>query len=593
MRRFRALAITAAMIAAAVPARSEAPLPAVLEVLGTVTNAARPVANALVIALNLQDFDSVQTYSGVDGSFSLPQLRGGIYKVIAVKQGFLPAITTVIPTRSSHRVALKLDTEKKARRSATQEIWELRGSLPPDVLRDLDNMLQPAEIVTYAIPRFRGEMVSVTGVTNQASNPAYAQTAVGVQGRLGDSWQVGLRGNMQRFEDPTDDVRFGDALAESSVMSMELRSTDDQSYRLASTKSSWTYADAPESDRQADVRAHNFEWRNGPARVQVRYFEQENLFRDASLTSNRSNLFEVAGTVPVMRTRRNDLGVALRVKQESVSGQADIFRTADLSANGSVSVVPSVVLHYGIDSRIGMEGQEWAPRTGAEWKLTSNTSLVGSAMVKVLDRETNTSLVALPSIVYWSEDGRALPRYTYTFGIVTGKDEANRFSAIATITELDEALRIIFADEHNQFWDGLEVEAGDIRRDLRLAYRKQFGNVLAVDVATAAGTASQRDPAQPREKVYVTGDLQSTFHPTRTTIAVSYRDIQQPFEDGDEEYRSERIHVRMAQSLYLPIDIKLLLGLELARAENSPYLLDTLSVEGRSKKYIGGLAVNF
>ena len=593
MRRFRAFAITAAMIFVAVPARSEAPLPAVLEVLGTVSNAARPVANALIIALNLQDFQSVQTYSGSDGSFNLPRLRSGIYKIIAVKQGFHPAITTVVPSQqNSHRVALRLDAEKKAKRSASQEIWELRGSLPPDILRDLDAVLEPQEMATYAIPRFRGEMSSVTGVTNQPSNPAYAQTALGVQGRLGDSWQVGVHGNMQRFEDPTDKVRFGNALAESSVMSMELRGAGDQSYRIASAKSTWAYAD-PENEREADVRAHNFEWRNGPARVQVRYFQQENLFRDVPLQSNRSNLVEVAGAVPVMQTRRSDLGVSLRVKQESFSGSADLFRTADLSANGSLAVVPSLILHYGVDSRIGMEGQQWAPRTGAEWKLTENTSLVGSAMVKVLDRDTNTSLIALPSIVYFTEDGRALPRYTYTFGIVTGEDESNRFSAIATVTEVDEALRMIFADEQNQFWDGLEVEAGDVRRDVRVAYRHQFGSVMAIDVATTAGTASQRDLAQPREKVYITGDLQSTFNPTRTTLAVSYRDIQQPLETGDEEYRSERIHLRMAQSLYLPIDIKLLLGLELARSENSPYLVDTLTPEGRSKKYIGGLAVNF
>lgn len=593
MRRFRAVAITVAMMIVTVPARSEAPLPAVLEVLGTVSNAARPVANALVIALNLQDFQSVQTYSGSDGSFSLPQLRSGIYKIIAVKQGFHPAITTVVPTRANQRVALRLESEKKVKRSAGQEIWELRGSLPKDVLRDIDAVLEPAEMVSYAIPRFRGEMLSVTGVTNQPTNPAYAQTALGVQGRFGESWQIGVRGNMQRFEDPTDNVRFGDTLAESSVMSMELRSTGDQSYRIASTKTTWAYAD-PDNEREADVRAHNFEYRNGPARVQVRYLQQSNLFRDVSLQDKRSNLIEVAGAVPLVQTRRNDLGVALRVKQESFSGQADLFRTADLAANGSIAVVPSLILHYGVDSRIRMDGQQWAPRTGAEWKLTQNTSLVGSAMVKVLDRDTQTSLVALPSIVYFSEDGRALPRYTYTFGIVTGKDDANRFSAIATVTEVDEALRMIFADEQNQFWDGLEVEAGDIRRDLRLAYRKQFGNVMAIDVATTAGTASQRDlTTQSREKVYITGDLQSTFNPTRTTLAVSYRDIQQPLEQGDDEYRSERIHLRMAQSLYLPIDIKILLGLELARSQNSPYLVDTLTPEGRSKKYIGGLAVNF
>ncbi len=587
MRRFRAIAIAAVVLIAATPARSDAPLPAALQVLGTVTSAANPIGNALVIALNLQDLQSVQTYTSTDGTFSLPTLRRGIYKIIAVKQGFLPAITTVIPTRASHRIALRLDEEKKAKRGTSQEIWELRGSLPPDVLRDLEANLTPTELVSYEIPRFKGEMLSLTGVANTPTNPAYAQTALGVQTRLGDSWQVGLRGNMQRFEDPTDGVRFGDAVAESSVMSMELRSSNDQSYKLASTMSSWSYSDSPQSDRQADVRAHNFEWRNGPAHVQVRYFEQENLFGDAA-----SNLIEVAGAVPVMQTRRNDLGVALRVKQETVRGAADIFRTADVSANGTVAVVPSVILHYGLDSRIGMHGQEWAPKTGAEWKLTKHTSVIGSAMVKVLDRENDATFLALPSIVYWSEDGRALPRYTYTFGFVTGPDEANRFSAVATVSEVDQALRMIFADEQNQFWDGLEIEAGDVRRDVRVAYRKQFGNVMAVDVAATAGNASQSDPAAPREKVYLTGDLQSTFNPTRTTLAVSYRDVQQPRDEAG-DYHSERINLRMAQSLYLPIDIKLLIGLELARAENSPYLLDTLNTEGKSRKYIGGLALNF
>jgi hypothetical protein len=592
MRRFRARAIVAAIVIVATPAKSEAPLPAMLEVLGTVTNAARPVGSALVIALNLQDFAAVQTYTTSDGAFTLPALRRGIYKIIAVKQGFLPAITTVIPTRASHRVALKLDPEQKTKKTANDAIWELRGSLPVDVLRDLDAMLAPVEIVSYAIPRFRGEMVSLTGVANEAANPAFAQTALGVQTRLGDSWQVGVTGNLQRFEDPSDGVRFGDTLAESSVMSMELRSTGDESYRLASTQSSWTYADdvVDTGNRKADIRAHNFEYRNGPARVQVRYLEQANLFRD---TPMESNLIEVAGTMPVMQTRRNDLGVALRVKQESILGTTDIFRTADLSANGSVTLVPSLIVHYGVDSRIGLAGQEWAPRTGAEWKLTENTSIVGSALVKVYDRETQTALGTLPSIVFWSEDGRALPRYTYTFGFVTGKDEENRFSAIATITEVDEALRMIFADAQNQFWDGLEVEAGDLRRDLRLAYRKQFGNSLALNVATTAGTASQHDGVDSRQKVYVTGDLQSTFTPTRTSLAVSYRDVQQPRDGGEDDYHLERLHVQMAQSLYLPVDIKLLLGMELARAENSPYLVDTLATEGKSRKYIGGLALNF
>jgi hypothetical protein len=591
MRRYPALAVLTAVLAAAAPARSDAPLPAALQVLGTVTNAARPVANALVIALNTHDLGATQAWTSLDGTFTLPSLRAGVYKIIAVKQGFVPAITTLVPTRPDHRVSLKLETEKQAKRkNANQEIWELRGSLPPDVLRDLDFAMQPVELASYEIPRFRGEMLSLTGVTDQPANPAFAQTSLGVQGRFGDSWQVGLRGNLQRFENPNDEVRFGTPVAESSGMSMELRSSPTQSYRVASTRSSWTYLDSNQGEQQADVRAHNFQWQNGGSRVEVRYFEQDNLFRETPL---QSNLIEIAGSVPLMQTRRSDLGIAVRVKQESIETSADSLRTADVAANGTLFVFPSVILHYGMASRIGIEGQELAPRTGAEWKLTDNTSIVGSVLYKVLDRDPAS--VPLPSLVIWSEDTHVLPRYAYTIGFVSGKEGKNRFSALATVSAVDDPLRVVFADEASQFWDGLYVAAGDVRRDVRMTYRREFGNLLAIDVAGTAGTATQRHPgATEREKVYVTGDLQSTFRPTRTTLAVSYREIQQPSaNDADDDYLTERLHLRMAQSLYLPIDIKLLFGVELARAENSPYLLDALTSEGRSKKYIGGLALNF
>jgi len=190
MRRFRATALAAAIITAiAAPAQPAAPLPAALQVLGTVTNAARPVGNALIIALNLQDFVSTQTYSASDGSFSMPTLRAGIYKIIAVKQGFIPAIATILPTSPKHRVALKLEADK-GKKNANQEIWELRGSLPADVLREIDQVMQPVQASSsYEIPRIRGELFSLTGVSNQTANPAFAQTSLGVQGRLNETLQ--------------------------------------------------------------------------------------------------------------------------------------------------------------------------------------------------------------------------------------------------------------------------------------------------------------------------------------------------------------------------------------------------------------------
>ncbi len=592
MRQVRVVAVAVAIAAAfAAPARPEVALPSVLQILGNVTNAARPVGNALVIALNLNSFDTTQTFTLADGTFSLPRLQTGIYKIIAVKTGFAPAIATIMPTKRDQRLTLRLQTEGKSK-TRSDEIWEIRGSLPGDVLREIDQILEATATTqaSYDIPRFKGQMVSMTGMaaTKQADGPSYAQTGLGVQSRIGDNWQLGIRGDMQRFDDPTDNQTFGQPVAQSSVMSMELRSSPTEAVRYAGTRSMWRYADGiDDAPMQAGVRSDNLEWQHGDARVKVRYFAHDNVFQSAV----GSDVLEVAGDTTLVQTRRNDIGVSLRVRQESVrTTMTDTLRTADVDANGTVALVPSFIVHYGMASRLGFDRTEWAPSTGIEWKLTRNTALIGSAAYKVFDTSTAARLV--PSLVAWSDDTQVLPRYTYSFGFMSTRDDRNQVSAVMTISAADEPLRVIINDGTQQFWDSLLVDSGDMRRDIRLAYRHDFGPRFAIDIATTAGTATPRQFSRDTQKVYVTGDLQTIFAPTRTTLAVSYRDINQPHIKGG-DYHSSRVNVRMAQSLYLPIDMKLLIGIELVHAQNSPFLLDTLLPEETSKKYIGGLAVNF
>ncbi len=592
MGRARAIAIAAVVVLAVSPAQPQITVPPVLQVLGTVTNAARPVANALIIALNLSSFDAIQTYTIADGSFILPPLRGGMYKIIAVKAGFLPATATVVPTKTDQKLTLRLAADNGRVKTANQEIWEIRGSLPADILREIDQiLLSPTQLAAaYDVPRLKGEMVSMTGLGDQASRPAFAQTGIDVQSRIGETWQIGFRGDMQRFDDPTDGESFGNAAAESSVMSMELRSSATDAYKINSTRTWWRYRDQPEEPmtREAGVRSHNFEWEHGASRVKVRYFAHENLFRESH--DFGSDTIEIGGDTPIFQTRRNDLGVSLRVRQESVrSAPADTLRTAHLAANGNIQVVPAFTIQYGVASRLGLDRNEFAPRTGFAWRIGKETSFVASGTYKVYHNYT----ASYPSLVVWSDDRNELPKYSYSFGIVSSRDESNLLSAIMTISAADAPLRVVFEDPFEQFWEGLYVDSGDTRRDLRVSYRRQFGNHLAVDVATTAGTATSYRDTGKVQKVYVTGDVQTFFTPTRTSLALSYREIQQPKLDHNGDYTSERVNVRMAQSLYLPVDVKLLVGIELARSENSPFLLDVFLPERTAKKYIGGLSLNF
>src|SRR5207237_9026967 len=135
---------------------------------------------------------------------------------------------------------------------------------------------------------------------------------------------------------------------------------------------------------------------------------------------------------------------------------------------------------YGVPSRVGVKGTAWTRRTGVGWKMTERTSFVANGTMKVYDAVRDGTY---PSIVVWSDDSRVLPRYSYSFGFVNGGDSANNFSAIASVTAVDAPQRVIFSNGFEPFWDGLYLEAGDVRRDLRVGYRHDAGAKFAFDIA--------------------------------------------------------------------------------------------------------------
>src|SRR5205809_4798963 len=153
MRRFASIAFACAILGDTSTARPDSlQLPSVLNILGVVTAAARPVEHALVVALNLNTLEASQTFSGADGGFSLPLLPAAVYRVIAVKPGFSPTMTMIVPTKTDYKLALRLDNGKNAKKDSNQEVWELRGSLPPDILRELDDAMAPPAVPVAAGP---------------------------------------------------------------------------------------------------------------------------------------------------------------------------------------------------------------------------------------------------------------------------------------------------------------------------------------------------------------------------------------------------------------------------------------------------------
>ncbi|HEY5610820.1 MAG TPA: carboxypeptidase-like regulatory domain-containing protein [Thermoanaerobaculia bacterium] len=577
MRKALASAVLLSLAIGIEPAASAVRLSDFLSVLGRVTASTRPARDVLIVAFNLGDFQAWQTSTDSDGSFRLPPLPAGVYRIIAVKQGFAPAIATIAPNRTDHLVALKLRPGAKITNEDRDQIWEIRRSLPPDILRKLDLML--AETNTAAAA-FHGQMASVTSVAPERSTPSFAQTAVGISGALGRGWAVDVKGNFH-VVNPVEDQKGPSArIAQASDVSMEISSSDDL-YRFVSTRKSWQVSEDLGTNRAGDFENHRFEWNRANTRVALRYFAQENLF----IERRDSEMVELSGETVLQQSARSDFAIQLRVGQESLASPAltvQPLRVADLAASGRFDVVDAVSVHYGVRTRFANERYEWAPATAAEVKLAKKVSLIVSALYKMLEE---TALVDTPpSIVVLDQMDSLTPRSRYSIGLIAG-DPAREgsLSAIVTMTEVDSLVRLAFDERFEPWWEGLALEPGDVHQDVAVALRKHVGKRFAFDLSTSAGRAQGVDT----DSIYFIGSLQSLYRPSGTSVDVSYRRV-----DEGALTEIEKLNLRMGQSLRLPLDLRLLLGIDLARSAQ-PLFIESGDADAIQRRLVGGVSLAF
>jgi hypothetical protein len=215
---------------------------------GRVTGSSSPLPAAGVYAYQLADLALYKVMTDPQGNFLFRDLPAGLYKIIAHKPGFLPAVILVTRTTAKAYQFLELQLAQRAagakaaagaepgragkqKPAGDDDFWALRASIPADVLRDIEIAEGPqgqplqgaaakapppsgaAQGAAGSLPqggtvskaalagaapgggRFRTEVQAMTGVADvaQVGVGQVASGKVGIQGQLGQV-QVGLSG---------------------------------------------------------------------------------------------------------------------------------------------------------------------------------------------------------------------------------------------------------------------------------------------------------------------------------------------------------------------------------------------------------------
>lgn len=205
---------------------------ALIGVGGRVIVNSSPLAAAGVYAYQLASLTLHKVETDPQGNFLFRNLPAGLYKIIANKPGFVPAVTLLTRTTAQTYQFLEVQMAPgapagaappaSAANPADPDFWALRASIPPDVLRDIDAAAPPeAGTKSASLPaggalpgegsvmpagssvssaalasRFRTELQAMTGVGDvaQVGVGQMSTGKLGIQGQLG-AMAVGLSGN--------------------------------------------------------------------------------------------------------------------------------------------------------------------------------------------------------------------------------------------------------------------------------------------------------------------------------------------------------------------------------------------------------------
>ena len=170
-------------------------------VAGRVLADAHPVAEATVYAYQMVERSLRSALTDGSGEFRFADLPAGLYKIIAHKAGFSPAILVVTRRAAGDHQFVQVELPSTSApgqpgaaetNGADSGYWELRSEVPADVLRELDG---PPSVAIYALteslpdlmPNFLTQVAAQTTVADLRPDSSAQLVAgeVGLQGRLG------------------------------------------------------------------------------------------------------------------------------------------------------------------------------------------------------------------------------------------------------------------------------------------------------------------------------------------------------------------------------------------------------------------------
>lgn len=542
-----ALAIVA--LVAAAPAAAAVP-----GVAGRVLQEDDPVSEAVVYAYRVVEHTFSKATTNGAGEFLFESLPAGLYKIVALKSGMLPAV--LVLARRAVDEAQYVQVELTAGGGTESDFWALRSEVTSDVLRELTpvtlllspvSLREPSTMIGQVIADAGLQQIGVGLVAQSAGAQLDLRS---VAGRL----RFGMQGTFRNLAVAGDEAAGGSPLDSATGKEASFRlNLSGQGPGLLAVSGQTRRLDSGGIDPLGDLDFARYQVRyeralgeDSSADFNAYYVDESGTVADGSVLplelpeASRVWSFQGGYGWSVGDASRLSTGMRYRetLRETNLPGQeltADRF--LDLWSRGESDLTSTVVLHYGLFSTMHDGSVSLLPQGELVLHLTPlwQASLSTSRRMLIGDQDPLSSDFAA-YVFDGSLSCENAETTCYQAQLARGEGTDQQFRVQGSLRQFDRTVRVLLREEAFAGGDGIFFVPGDQLPEVHASLRRRIGRSVVTDWSSSYGSGGGgRYRAANRrfysnEVAYLSTALNTRFEPTSTGVYVAFHRSEQRLE---------------------------------------------------------------
>lgn len=541
-----------------------------------------PLPAARVYVYDVADRSKQRTTTDRFGRYAFQPLPAGVYRVIAHRPGFVPAVAELVRTTGESAQSLDFELSARERRpagektgSGEEDFWSVRQRIPNDVLRQIQIAEAIADDQDWALEsavqreRFEAELRTLSGIED-AGGDAGARvlgSQVDLRSRFGET-QLALRSDLREFEREVfneDHQQLGDSQA--FALDVNHRGSNVQ---ITSQRHRFHGGDAAAWDDWgptpfAGLESYGLRVEQaaggGGAHFEARYTADQNFHHGfGDLYAGQSGLHSLAlaaidspmssttlefrGGYERQITANTSLEAGLSYRERQAYGNGrfstwgeDPHQRFDVFSHGNWEIQPTVVLEYGMFSTLSDGNVSFTPRAGFVVELGSNWL----AAVSASERVDSEHLLFRDFLqVQYHDDDACTATFEHCYRIELSRrlgatDDSSRVEFGVTQRQFADSVRLYFSRDIFERLESLLLLDGDQVAELHFGLQQRLGEKILTRISSSAasggggllravdGTGNNLE----NQVRYVIASIDTQFERSATGVLLAFRRVDQ------------------------------------------------------------------